>query len=288
MAKNRYGDAGLNQLTTAQLEELLRMDYASQEHNEAAVFRILEVLEQREKEHPSGRLPDVDTAWAEFQNKYNIPEGAGQSLYPLPPEAKQVETPPKKVPTSSSGPRPRPRLMIRRVVAAVAVLVVMVSGAAVAQASGLDIFGLSGIWNNDIFKFDVNPLDPTIRHALKSHNLPLELAPTWMPEGFVAGEPYIGENGLGHSVTVTYTNDEDNYCSFSIDYYTNSETIGNIGYQKDDTPIETYMSYGRKFFIFSNLGDVTSTWSDGEHYVVTVWGSISLDEIKEILNSIGG
>lgn len=286
MAKNRYGDAGLNQLTTAQLEELLRMDYASQEHNEAAVFRILEVLEQREKEHPSGRLPDVDTAWAEFQNKYNIPEGAGQSLYPLPPEAKQVEISPQKAPTSSSGPRPR--LMIRRVVAAVAVLVVMVSGAAVARASGLDIFGLSGIWNNDIFKFDVNPLDPTIRHALKSHNLPLELAPTWMPEGFVAGEPYIGENGLGHSVTVTYTNDEDNYCSFSIDYYTNSETIGNIGYQKDDTPIETYMSYGRKFFIFSNLGDVTATWSDGEHYVVTVWGSISLDEIKEILNSIGG
>ena len=40
MAKNRYGDAGLNQLTTAQLEELLRMDYASQEHNEAAVFQI--------------------------------------------------------------------------------------------------------------------------------------------------------------------------------------------------------------------------------------------------------
>lgn len=286
MAKNRYEAAGLNQLTTAQLEELLRMDYASQEHNEAAVFRILEVLEQREKEHPSGRLPDVDTAWAEFQNKYNIPEGAGQSLYPLPPEAKQVEISPQKAPTSSSGPRPR--LMIRRVVAAVAVLVVMVSGAAVAQASGLDIFGLSGIWNNDIFKFDVNPLDPTIRHALKSHNLPLELAPTWMPEGFVAGEPYIGENGLGHSVTVTYTNDEDNYCSFSIDYYTNSETIGNIGYQKDDTPIETYMSYGRKFFIFSNLGDVTATWSDGEHYVVTVWGSISLDEIKEILSSIGG
>lgn len=286
MAKNRYEAAGWDQLTTEQLEELLRMDYASQEHNEAAVFRILEVLEQREKEHPSGRLPDVDTAWAEFQNKYNIPEGAGQSLYPLPPEAKQVEISPQKAPTSSSGPRPR--LMIRRVVAAVAVLVVMVSGAAVARASGLDIFGLSGIWNNDIFKFDVNPLDPTIRHALKSHNLPLELAPTWMPEGFVAGEPYIGENGLGHSVTVTYTNDEDNYCSFSIDYYTNSETIGNIGYQKDDTPIETYMSYGRKFFIFSNLGDVTATWSDGEHYVVTVWGSISLDEIKEILNSIGG
>lgn len=286
MAKNRYEAAGLNQLTTAQLEELLRMDYASQEHNEAAVFRILEVLEQREKEHPSGRLPDVDTAWAEFQNKYNIPEGAGQSLYPLPPEAKQVEISPKKAPTSSSGPRPR--LMIRRVVAAVAVLVVMVSGTAVAQASGLDIFGLSGIWNNDIFKFDVNPLDPTIRHALKSHNLPLELAPTWMPEGFVAGEPKFSENGLGYDVTVSYENYKGDYCAFTIEYCTSPDVIGNIGYQKDDTPIETYMSYGRKFFIFSNLGDVTATWSDGEHYVVTVWGSISLDEIKEILNSIGG
>ena len=72
MAKNRYEAAGWDQLTTEQLEELLRMDYASEGDNEAAVFRILEVLEQREKENPSGRLPDVDTAWAEFQNKYKI------------------------------------------------------------------------------------------------------------------------------------------------------------------------------------------------------------------------
>ncbi len=43
--------------------------------NEDVVFHILEVIEQREDEHPTGRIPDVDKAWAEFQEYYNIPEG---------------------------------------------------------------------------------------------------------------------------------------------------------------------------------------------------------------------
>ena len=40
------------------------------------------MIEQREDEHPTGRIPDVDKAWAEFQEYYNIPEGVDASLYP--------------------------------------------------------------------------------------------------------------------------------------------------------------------------------------------------------------
>lgn len=68
MAKNDEKYAYLNRLNTEQLEELLRMDMEMAEPgNEDVVFHILEVIEQREDEHPTGRIPDVDKAWAEFQ-----------------------------------------------------------------------------------------------------------------------------------------------------------------------------------------------------------------------------
>lgn len=83
MAKNSEKYAYLNRLSTEQLEELLRMDVEeSKPGNEDVVFHILEVIEQRENEHPTGRIPDVDKAWAEFQEYYNVPEGADTSLYP--------------------------------------------------------------------------------------------------------------------------------------------------------------------------------------------------------------
>ena len=86
MAKNDEKYAYLNRLNTEQLEELLRMDMEMAEPgNEDVVFHILEVIEQREDEHPTGRIPDVDKAWAEFQEYYNIPEGVDAFCIPVKP-----------------------------------------------------------------------------------------------------------------------------------------------------------------------------------------------------------
>lgn len=86
MAKNDEKYAYLNRLNTEQLEELLRMDMEMAEPgNEDVVFHILEVIEQREDEHPTGRIPDVDKAWAEFQEYYNIPEGVTPLCIPVKP-----------------------------------------------------------------------------------------------------------------------------------------------------------------------------------------------------------
>ena len=58
MAKNNEKYAYLNRLSTEQLEELLRVDMEeSKPGNEDVVFHILEVIEQRENEHPTGRIP---------------------------------------------------------------------------------------------------------------------------------------------------------------------------------------------------------------------------------------
>ena len=80
-AKEKY--AYLDQLSTKELQEILRADVDSPGRgDDEAIFYILEVMEKREQEHPSGSFPDLDACWQEFQTIYHTPEGEGQSLYP--------------------------------------------------------------------------------------------------------------------------------------------------------------------------------------------------------------
>lgn len=79
--ENKY--AYLDQLSTPELQELLRADIDSQENgDDEAIFYILEVMEKREREHPSDASSDLDRCWNDFQTLYHTAEGAGRSLYP--------------------------------------------------------------------------------------------------------------------------------------------------------------------------------------------------------------
>ena len=144
MAKNDEKYAYLNRLNTEQLEELLRMDMEMAEPgNEDVVFHILEVIEQREDEHPTGRIPDVDKAWAEFQEYYNIPEGVDASLYPCETEPDASS----ENPAEFSHPR-RPRLhrWLKQGLVAVIAVAAVFGGMVAAQAAGIDVFGTIGRW----------------------------------------------------------------------------------------------------------------------------------------------
>ena len=80
--KNTY--AHLDRLSTEALEELLCADIKSpDDDDDEVVLHILEVIEQREKAIPTGRLSDVDKALEEFQTYYNIPEMNGVTLWIL-------------------------------------------------------------------------------------------------------------------------------------------------------------------------------------------------------------
>lgn len=142
MAKNDEKYAYLNRLSTEQLEELLHMDMEMAEPgNEDVVFHILEVIEQRENEHPTGRIPDVDKAWAEFQEYYNVPEGADDSLYPCKTETGNSSENPAKFPSSRT---PHLHRWIKQGLVAVIAVAAVFGGMVAAQASGIDVFGTIG------------------------------------------------------------------------------------------------------------------------------------------------
>lgn len=286
--KNQYGsNAYLEQLSTEQLEDILRADLASEDQeNDEAVFHILEVLEKREKENPTGRLPDTDQAWKEFQQYYNIPEGEGQSLYP-------VRSDPERHSAPTSTKRSR-RFRPRKVLVVAAVLVLMFGSMLTAQAAGLDVFGAIGRWTEEKFHFEISPTsedgttDYTFREASREKGLPQNLIPTWYPKGFESSEPIDDsiENYVD-SVYCEYINKEENrsYLTMVSRYY-DSNSIAATVYEKDDTEIEIYENNGRNFYIMSNLDTLTATWSDGK-MSIDISGQLEINELKHIIDSIG-
>ena len=286
--KKQYeSDDYLDQLSMEQMEDLLRADFASSDpENEQAVFHILEVMEKREKENPTGRLPDTDQAWKEFQQYYNIPEGEGQSLYPV-----RTDSEAQSAPTSTKrGRRFRPR----KVLVVAAVLVLMFGGMLTAQAAGLDVFGVIGRWTEEQFHFEVSSnsvegnTDYTLQEASEERGFPKSLIPTWCPEGFEPSEPIDDSvEDYVDSVYCEYINKEKNraYLAMVSRYY-DSNSIAATVYEKDDTEVELYENNGRNFYIMSNLDTLTATWSDGK-MSIDISGQLEINELKHIIDSIG-
>ena len=283
MVKNQYGsDAYLEQLSTEQLEDILRADLASEDQeNDEAVFHILEVLEKREKENPTGRLPDTDQAWKEFQQYYNIPEGEGQSLYP-------VRSDPERHSAPTSTKRSR-RFRPRKILIVAAVLVLMFGSMLTAQAAGVDVFGAIGRWTEETFHFDIvqdNDRTSLFQETATQAKIPQDFVPTWVPDGFEGAEPQVDtvENYMT-SIICVYSNQEKTY-SVDIEHYYNKADIETLVIEKDDTNVCSYESNGKTFYIMSDMEYLTVTWTDGV-FVETISGQLSMDEIKQIIDSIG-
>lgn len=300
MAKNDEKYAYLNRLSTEQLEDLLQADLDSDEFSdEDVIFHILEVLKQRESTRSAMQIPDVDEAWAEFQKYYNIPEGKEMSLYPSPDEE-------SKAIGSTSLPIVKPqRTWLRRAVVAAAAAAILMGTLVCAQAAGLDVFVALARWTNDTFHFvsngdpatgqkvDATPI-PThtenhsaIQSALYECGINPDLAPAWFPDGFVMDEPIILHDGSSSTVSCLFTKSSEVFFTYQIDH-SDSFDLSDWVYEKDGTQVKPYISNQMAFYLMENLENTTAAWSDGRSTTITIFGQLSADDMKAIIDSIGG
>lgn len=286
--------AYLDQLSTQELEELLRADLSSAEDGQDdAVFHIVEVMLKREMDEPAGAVPDTDAAWKEFKQYYDIPEGSGLSLYPCGDA--------DAIPSSAAGADPRPRARRRRILwrsslIAAAAMAALLCGMVAAQASGVDVFGTLGRWTNDTFRFisrytvgePDDGMSPEYRDIVRSTLAGWgaeDLFPTWSPEGFEASEPSITSDSRSDTLSVDF-NGQNKFYFVSATRYRSSTGSPNI-FEKDASPIDEYVSNGKLFYIFSNIDTLTATWFDNG-FMLMIGGDLMLDEMKTIIDSIGG
>ena len=73
----------LERLSMEELENLLQLavDPRSDQEDSAYIDAILEVMVEREKQHPTGRMTDVDQAWREFQQYYQTEGGQNEAIH---------------------------------------------------------------------------------------------------------------------------------------------------------------------------------------------------------------
>ena len=305
MVKDDDKYAFLNRFSTDQLKELLRADAESLTNNNVdLILHILEVIEQREKGNAAENIPEVAEAWAEFQEYYNISEGEGQTLYPC--ELGDEKAPRDESQIYAKGFSNAKAIRSHRVVryghVAVIAVAILLGGMVSVQAAGIDVFGALGRWTADTFHFETGNLDTDtfmnsdkakdeyvsqMRSALESHGISGEYAPTWYPEEYEASSPEYLRNHYSVTVLFPFNSEIGNYFNIKISYYISGTYLEEHAFEKDDTPVEQYRSDGKIFYIFSNLDKITATWSDGV-YVETISGDLTTDEVKSIIDSIGG
>ena len=192
--------------------------------------------------------------------------------------------------------------MLRRLskiaVIALVTLGVAFSSITVAQAAGIDFYGIMGTWTNNVFKFRVSENTPTSEQERATKEMQEEisaigisdvLAPTWWPERFeLYHTMYEDVEDALENVTFEYRNPEDGTgFGVFISIYHDINLLKNEEFEKDDTPPEQYTSHGRTFVILSNIDTHTATWIDGK-IEVTIAGQVTRDELISIIDSIGG
>ena len=233
---------------------------------------------------------DAEASWNEFRTKH-------ADLF-------EKDVTDGNVSTTENSRKVRLRRLIPRVVALVAAIALL--SALCAQASGFNFFGMIGEWTGEIFSFlsadshsSTNGTEFTfkddnsetylmIKLALANCGITEDLAPKWYPEGFETMPPEVQSSKVNNAISCYFFGENDSYFGIRITRYNDPSMIEDPSYEKDDTSMEKYVSGERIFYIFSNLEGAAAAWSDGEALTIDIFGNISADEIKAIIDSIGG
>lgn len=295
----QHGSSGrkyefLEQLPIENLECLLRLSSDSVE-TEAFLDAVTEVIVKREREHPTGRIPSAEEAWNEFQMIYNTPEGRAKlmlSEYALSLDDKNAVIAVGSTPSVTVIPLRR----LGRSVATIAIAVVLVFAMMIGtQAAGVDVFGTLARWTDSTFHHVTAPrgrdetisLENTSHGSIDVQRVLGEYSPTWLPDGATATASSVREDEFGVAIQVSFSLPEDRKFFIQLDQYRESSYIDMRTFESDTDLREKYISNSRLYYIFSNEDYFMATWSDGTA-MQTILGDLTVEELKSILDSIGG
>lgn len=295
---NKY--AYLSRLSTKELEAILRADAESPNAvNDEAISYILEVIEQREHEHPSGSLPDVDSSWEEFQTIYNTTEGIGKSLYPT--EDEEISRKTAHVQKSANR-----RRVLRRPLFIAAIIVLLIASLTVPVAGYGNLLEMIGSWTADQFTFITTgykresgsgeaTVDKTgfsdsqigieLRQVLQEYGFSESVVPNWLPDGFaLAGDVSVQEYpNFDRIEFFAFYESETDSCTLYVTKIGNSPQ-GRI-YEKGPNSPEIYVAGNVEHYIIQNTDTIIAAW-----YVDDLECSINTtmpeSELKRVIDSI--
>ena len=181
----------------------------------------------------------------------------------------------------------------RRIAAIAACLVLVFSFATSANAFCFrDVWNAVVIWAQETFSFSmgVEVSEPntedtlqysSLQEALEQYQIDTNLLPTSMPDGFSLEEIIIDYNPKQIQCVAIYLN-QDRTIKVSIQSFLTDcpEQL-----EKSEDFYEIYSISNIDYYIFKNNSTTQVAWLSG-NYECCISGDISIDEIKQMVNSI--
>lgn len=278
MSENR--DRGIQDLTkydamaTEALEEILRQDAEAPEDQESdteVLLYIMGVLAERRKRNGSTGKTALE-AYESFKQNY-LPE------------------------VQSTG-RKAPKLprWLRSVAAAAAVIVLVVCVPLTAGALGWrDIWDVAARWAKETFSFvsadDAQTGGPvaeddlqytSLQDLLERNKVDIDLAPAWIPDGYVLDKVEKDETPMKELYTALYSSG-DKHFGIRVQSHLNNDSEN---YEVNDELLEIYKVSDVEYYIFSNMDQTRAVWIK-DSYECNISGDLSVEEVKAMIDSIG-
>ena len=195
---------------------------------------------------------------------------------------------------------PHSRRSFRTLIQMVAIITVMLFSMVTAQAFGFDIFGAIARWTSSTFHFSTEETTfatigkyPVAEGELKSYDslqaalddfdITGEVAPTWIPERFELQDVTVSVSSNKVCLEAHYLEPcEPSFILIRFKSYVSSDQTE---IEKDAAHTSAYSIGNQKFFLVSDKSLEKATWINGQLECL-IYGSISQQELKEIINSI--
>lgn len=293
--KKRRDYSIFDNMSTEALENILQADAqlpSGEDSDTDVILYIMEVVAKREKEHPTGKFTDVQTAWTSFKDNYLPYTEDGKSIY----DFEDTDTGITQKPFKKLSHPQRRRRMIRFASVATAFAVVLLAGTLTANALGFDLWGTVAKWTKDMFGFSsLAPRETTsevqgsndatksdsLQNTLNQYGITANLVPTWFPDGYSLKSVDVSETPARTTIYAIYSCEDDEV----LVTITSLSKPSTSTFEKDNNDVTVYSANGIEHYIMTNLDLTNVVWKE-ETYECSISGDFSLEEAKKMINSI--
>ena len=273
----------LEEWSDEQLRQMLLAQMEAEEVDVELVRSITAILASRGEE--KGHEIDAHSAYETFQQEY-----AGTPA--LFPEASAIAETPVK---GNSVPRQyRPHRFIKAVIVAAVIMAFFLGTTIIANASGLDLWGIITRWTKDVFGITQDGTDSEsihheqidsyehLRLSLAEHGVYQSVVPNYLPEGYSPQAMTIGSTFEGTFIRCVMSNGDN---EIMLRYIISNTEQPTIYYTKDDVVPEIYCINSIEHHIMTNEQEYIISWTN-ENIVCDISGVLNYDDVILMINSI--
>ena len=175
---------------------------------------------------------------------------------------------------------------------AAAVICTLFATMLVAQAAGLDLWGVIVQWSEETFRFTYQGDVPSSswmegREELEGLELN-DYLPTWIPEGYTVEEIQPYEYHEWSNAVITFSGEGMPTFYLCLDVYDNLEQMQYTTFEKDNASVqERQLSNGGTVYFYTNDGDEQSAFQY-QNVVYSISGDMPEELAVKIYESIEG